>query len=127
MNSTHKNISAPEQTLSGSFKNNFLNEKSLGPRSYALATKVIDLTHDTLPENKWKPIKKAWDKLPPQGVMDDKIFLREWEHDLQNEYYRQIFDRREMDVDVFKKFAVQGEIIQMQIDAKELTKDDKFW
>ena len=127
MNNTHQNLVSPPEEMLKSFSSKKSSFDTRGSRHMALAAPVMDLTHDVAPEHTWKPIKKAWDKLPPQPVMDDKIFLREWEHDLQNEYFSKIFDRRTYDIDVFKKFAVQGEIIKMQIDARELTRDTGFW
>ena len=73
-------------------------------RSHQLASKVVDLTHDTLPENNWKPIKKQYDKLPPPGILNDRVLLREWEAEQLAEYYKNVFDRRDLDIDVFKKF-----------------------
>ena len=64
----------------------------------------MDLTHDTLPEDEWRPINKTFDRVPPQGIMDDRVLLREWEQEQQVEYFRKVFDRRDMDFDVFKKF-----------------------
>ena len=96
-------------------------------RQHQLASKVIDLTHDTLPEYSWKPIRKQYDRLPPQPIMDDKVLLLEWEMEQRIDYYNKIYDRREIDVDVFKRFMANGEIIKMTIDPSELTKDKKFW
>ena len=45
----------------------------------------------------------------------------------RNEYFSKIYDRREVDIDVFKKFQANGVIIKMTIDPVELTKDKKFW
>ena len=92
-----------------------------------MAAKVVDLTHDTAPEKAWHPIKKAWEKVPPVPIMKEKVLFYEWKMDVENEHYKNRFDRRLVDIDVFKKLNQQGEIIKMQIDAKELTKDEKFW
>ncbi len=43
------------------------------------------------------------------------------------EYYKNVYDRRNIDIDVFKKFQANGEIIKMTINAAELTKDKTFW
>lgn len=59
--------------------------------------------------------------------MREKQLFLEWKMDVDNEHYGKIFDRRLIDLDVFKKLSAQGEIIKMQIDAVELTKDEKFW
>lgn len=44
-----------------------------------------------------------------------------------NEYFRNVYDRRDIDLDVFKKFQANGEIIKMTVDAGELAKDKNFW
>ena len=45
-----------------------------------MSSKVIDMTHDTLPETSWRPIEKTYDKIPPPKDLEDKrILLREWE------------------------------------------------
>ena len=94
-----------------------------------MSSKVIDLTHDTLPEhaNHWRPIQKTFDRVPPQGILEDRILLREWEQELQLEYFKFVYDRRNLDLDVFKRFQGNGEIIKMTVDARELTKDKNFW
>ena len=57
-----------------------MNEKR---RAHQLSARVIDLTHDTLPENNaWRPIAKTFDKVPPQNILEDKILLRDWEGDI---------------------------------------------
>ena len=98
-----------------------------GRRAHQLSARVIDLTHDTLPESHWRPIVKTYDKIPPQNILEDRILLRDWEVDCQNEYYRYVYDRRHIDMDVFRKLQQNGEIIKMAIDAKDLTKDANFW
>jgi len=80
-----------------------------------------------LPEYNWRPIKKTYDRVPPAGIMDDRILLREWEQEQMNEYYKNMYDRRNIDLDVFKRFQANGEIIKMTINAAELTKDKNFW
>ena len=87
--------------------------KVVPPRDHAMAAKVVDLTHDALPENSWKPIRKEYDKLPAVGVLNDKVLLREWEMNEADEYFGKIYDRRMADVDVFRRFAAQGEVIKM--------------
>ena len=96
-------------------------------RAHQLSSKVIDLTHDTLPENEWRPIQKTFNRVPPQGIIDDRILLREWEQEHLIEYYKKIFDRKDYDIDVFKKLQANGDIIKMAADARELTKDKVFW
>ena len=96
-------------------------------RKHAMHATVVDLTHDMLPENTWRPIKKEYDRVPPQKCLDDKVLLKEWEMNASNEHYSKIYDRRMIDVDVFKKFAAQGEVIKMAIDPRELTRDKHFW
>ena len=91
-----------------------------------MSSKVIDLTHDTLPETTWRPIDKTFDRVPPQGILGDKVLLREWEQELQGEYFKFVYDRRVLDMDVFKKFQANGEVIKMANDI-ELTKDKNFW
>ena len=74
-------ITNPPEEMLKSFQSSE-QESVRGPRHAALAAQVMDLTHDVMPEHTWKPIKKAWDRLPPQEVMNDKVFLREWEIDI---------------------------------------------
>lgn len=59
--------------------------------------------------------------------MKDRVLLREWEQEQMNDYYKNIYDRRNIDLDVFKQFQAQGEIIKTTVIASELTKDKKFW
>ena len=40
-------------------------------RQAQLAVKVVDLTHDTLPEIEWRPLQKPEEKLPPKAVLRD--------------------------------------------------------
>ena len=96
-------------------------------RAHQLSARVIDLTHDTLPESKWRPIQKTYDKVPPQNILEDRILLRDWEVDQQHEHFSYVYDRRMIDADVFRKLQQNGEIIKMAIDAKDLTKDANFW
>lgn len=65
--------------------------------------------------------------MPPDIIMKDRILLREWEQEQMNDYYKNIYDRRNIDLDVFKQFQAQGEIIKTTVIASELTKDKKFW
>ena len=61
------------------------------------------------------------------GIMRDKILLREWEVDQLNEHFKLLYDRRALDVEIFKKFQANGEIIKMTPDARDLTSDKNFW
>ena len=88
---------------------------------------MIDLTHDALPEQKWRPIAKTYDRIPPQIVLEDKQRLREWETDLQRDYFSYVYDRGPISEEVFKKLQSQGEIIKVTIDHRDLTKDKNFW
>ena len=60
-------------------------------------------------------------------ILSDKILLQEWEKREFDNYYRHKFERTDIDLDVFKRFKKQGEIIKMTIDAKEILRDRKFW
>lgn len=44
-----------------------------------MQSKVVDLTHDTLPEVVWRPIKKFPEPMPPLNVIQDKVNLHAWE------------------------------------------------
>ena len=96
-----------------------------GFRSHQLGSKVVDFTHDTLPEMNWKPIQKTWDRVPPQAYLEEKsrTLLKEWEAEQQAEYYKFVYDRRNLDQDVFKPFQINGDFIKNTIDPKELMKD----
>ena len=96
-------------------------------RAHQLSSKLIDLTHDTVPEKKWRPITKVFDRVPPQPILEDKILLREWEQKQQDEHYDFIYDRRKIDGEVFKKLYDQGEHIKMMPNYKELNQDKGFW
>ena len=61
------------------------------------------MTHDTLPETKWRPIEKRNDKIPPLNILEDKVLMREWEGNVQNEFFSFVYDRRFIDVDVFRR------------------------
>ena len=50
-------------------------------RAHQLSAKLIDLTHDVVPELQWRPIFKTYDKIPPQPILEDRILLREWEQE----------------------------------------------
>ena len=103
MNQTHQNLVSPPDEMLKTFQTQPKSYRAYD-RSHMLAAKVIDLTHDTMPDRDkvWKPIMKTWDKIPPQPVMNDKIFLREWEHDVQDQHFSKIYDRRHVDIDVIK-------------------------
>ena len=68
-------------------------------RAHQLGSKVIDLTHDTLPETTWKPIEKTFDKVPPQFYIEEKskTLLKEWEAEQHAEFYKFVYDRRGID------------------------------
>ena len=82
------------QTSSKTVVDSEVPKKVVPPRDHAMAAKVVDLTHDALPENAWKPIRKEYDKLPAVGVLNDKVLLREWEMNEADEYFGKIYDRR---------------------------------
>ena len=98
-------------------------------RAHQLGSKVIDFTHDTLPETNWKPIEKTFDRVPPQFYLEEKskTLLKEWEAEQHAEHYKFVYDRRGIDVDVFKPFQINGDVIKNTIDHKELMKDKGFW
>ena len=73
-------------------------------RAHQLSAKMIDFTHDTLPEvNKWRPILKTYDKIPPQPVLEDKTLLREWEQEQHAEYFSYVYNRLYIDQEAYKK------------------------
>jgi len=43
-----------------------------------------------------------------------------------NDYYRNVYDKRNIDLDVFKRFQQNGEFIKTMINAAELSKDKNF-
>ena len=67
-----------------------------------MQSNLIDLTHDTLPEIVWRPIKKIAEALPPANVINDKVNLHAWELALNKEYYAYTFNRIYFDNEVFK-------------------------
>ena len=64
---------------------------------------VIDLTHDVLPERMWKAIRYEPDKVPPANIIKDVVLLRDWEQTLINDFHSYFYDRRIIEIDVFKK------------------------
>ena len=81
-------------------------------KSHHLTSQVMDFTKDRLPETKWKPIRKEFEPFCPQNIRDDKILFRDWQVDQQSQFFQWVYDRRFVDVDVFRKFQHNGEIIQ---------------
>jgi hypothetical protein len=67
-----------------------------------MQSKVIDLTHDTLPELIWRPIKKYAEPMPPPNIINDKLNLHNWEMALNKEHYSYSFNRIYFDNEVFK-------------------------
>ena len=63
--------------------------------------------------------------MPPQAYLEEKskTLLKEWEAEQQAEYYKFVYDRRNLDADVFKPFQINGDFIKNTIDPKELMKD----
>jgi hypothetical protein len=55
------------------------------------------MTHDTLPEVKWRPVEKRVDKIPGQQILEDKVLLRDWEMAVMNEFFSFVYDRRFID------------------------------
>ena len=64
-----------------------------------------------------------YDRVPAQAVLEDKTLLREWEMEIMDDYLRHVYDRRLIDMDVFRKLQANGEIIKMAVNSKDLTKD----
>lgn len=54
-------------------------KRSEGIRAHQLSARLVDMTHDTLPEVKWRPVEKRVDKIPGQQILEDKVLLRDWE------------------------------------------------
>lgn len=53
--------------------------------------------------------------------------LKEWENAAINEQASWLYDRRNVDQDVFRRFRENGDVINMATSAAELTKDLNFW
>lgn len=92
-----------------------------------MQSNLIDLTHDTLPEIKWRPIKKMPEQIPEPKTINDKQNLHHWELALQKEHYSFTYDRRYFDNLVFKKFIGNGKIIKMLVDPNDLAGATNFW
>ena len=94
-----------------------------------MAAKVIDLTHDVVPEVNWKPIRKEMNResLPPAPLLSDRVLLREWEMEQLCENHQYYYDKRIVEDEVFQGFKAQGDIINMLEDPEELDKDQAFW
>ena len=95
-------------------------------RQAQMAVKVVDLTHDTLPEIEWRPLNKPQEVVPPNWIVRDQVLLREWECEQINEQLKHSYDRRALDVDVLRRFQAQGDVIKNAIDGSELSNDEAF-
>ena len=85
------------QSFKGYIDDNAPVEQAL--RAHQLGSKVVDFTHDTLPETTWKPIEKTFDRVPPQFYLEEKskTLLKEWEAEQHAEYFKFVYDRRLID------------------------------
>ena len=96
-------------------------------RAHQLSSKLIDLTHDTVPEKKWRPIAKTYDRVPPELILNDKILLREWQGNQEEDYEHYVHSRKKIDNDLFRKLQEQGEIIKQMPNYRELNAERSFW
>jgi hypothetical protein len=92
-----------------------------------MMSNLVDLTHDTLPEVEWRPIKKYQEPIPPPNVVNDKIELVMWEMGLRKEFFSKTYNRIYFDEEVFKKFISNGKIIKMLVDPNDLQDAKEFW
>lgn len=92
-----------------------------------MQSNLIDLTHDTLPEVKWRPIKKMPEQIPEPRIINDKQNLHHWELALQKEHYSYTYNRIYFDNLVFKQFISNGKIIKMLVDPNDLAGATNFW
>lgn len=88
---------------------------------------MFDFTHAPNSETFWKPIVRKRDPVPDNSLLNNKVQLKEWEMNLNNQFHANIYDRRVIDQDVLRRFRMQGGSIQMAIDYRDLTKDENFW
>jgi hypothetical protein len=92
-----------------------------------MQSNLIDLTHDTLPEIVWRPIKKIPEAMPPGNIINDKVNLQQWEIAMSKDFYSYTFNRIYFDNEVFKAFISNGKIIKMLVDPKDLADAKDFW
>jgi len=92
-----------------------------------MQSNVVDLTHDTLPEVVWRPIKKFPEPMPPLNIISDKVNLHAWELNLNKEHFAYTFNRIYFDNEIFKQFLKNGQIIKMLVDPKDLQDAKEFW
>ena len=92
------------------------------------AIKVLDLSQNAATELYWKPIKRVEDPIPPDHFLrGPTINIKEWESAQYNEWAAYMYDRRIIDGEVFRRYRENGDIVNMCIDHRELTKDVGFW
>jgi hypothetical protein len=67
-----------------------------------MQSNLVDMTHDILPENKWRPIKKIPEEVPAAEIINDKVNLQNWEMAMSKIHYGYTYDRMYFDNEVFK-------------------------
>ena len=72
------------------------------PKHMQMQSKVIDMTHDTLPEIEWRPIKKIPETIPPPDIISDVQKLAHWEYSNNKEHFKFSYDRAYVDNLVLK-------------------------
>ena len=48
-------------------------------RNNPISINTIDFTHETIPENYWRPVVRKPDAIPAEKILNDKIAKKEWE------------------------------------------------
>jgi hypothetical protein len=56
-----------------------VNLQSKADNLHGFSTNIIDLTHDTIHELYWRPIVRKPELKPADGILRDKLQLKDWE------------------------------------------------
>jgi len=124
---TKRGTTFMKSTRHGGMTNAKMGGSAVDQHPPQMQSNLIDLTHDTLPEIKWRPIKKMPEQIPEPKVINNKADLHHWEMAIQKEHYSYTYDRRYFDNLVFKKFIGNGKIIKMLVDPNDLAGATNFW
>jgi hypothetical protein len=96
------------------------NAKTEADGAPQMQSALVDMTHDVLPEVKWRAIKKIPEEVPPAEVVNDKVNLQNWEQAMNKAYYAYTYNRIYFDNEVFKQFISNGNVIKMLVDPSDL-------
>jgi hypothetical protein len=111
-------------------KGHLTNAKNLATQADAapqMQSALVDMTHDVLPEIKWRPIKKIPEEIPSAEIVNEKVNLQNWEMAMNKAFYAYTYNRIYADNEVFKQFISNGNVIKMLVDPRDLQGATAFW